>query len=194
MRLLKQLSVALFAGVLATGCASVAHIEKDDTANFTAYKTYAWTESSENKEAAKPQVHNLTDSKIKEAVNAELVKQGWREVKSKPDVLLSYDVLVERAIREQSNPVYTMPYTRYLFNPYSRRWVPIFYPSQFAGFNNNAFQVREGTVTITMVDTKTEKTVWQGWTTNQINSRNMTGKEIQNSVKSIFRKFDTVKK
>jgi hypothetical protein len=53
--------------------------------------------------------------------------------------------------------------------------------------------VREGTVTITMLDAKTDKTIWQGWTTDQVNSKNLTGKEIQNSVKSIFRKFDVAK-
>ena len=53
---------------------------------------------------------------------------------------------------------------------------------------------REGTVTITMTDADTEKTVWQGWATDRgRDSRHMTGKEIQNSVKAIFRKFDLAK-
>ena len=34
------------------------------------------------------------------------------------------------------------------------------------------YEVREGTVTITMVDAKTNKTVWQGWTTDEVNSKN----------------------
>jgi hypothetical protein len=45
-------------------------------------------------------------------------------------------------------------------------------------------------MTVTMVDTKTNKTVWQGWTTDEVNSKNLTTREIDNSVKSIFRKFD----
>jgi hypothetical protein len=53
--------------------------------------------------------------------------------------------------------------------------------------------IKEGTVTISMIDTKTDKTVWQGWTTDEVNSKNMTTKEIQNSVKSIFKKFDVAK-
>jgi hypothetical protein len=44
-----------------------------------------------------------------------------------------------------------------------------------------------------MIDAKTEKTVWQGWTTEEVNSRNLSTKEIQNSVKAIFRKFDVAK-
>jgi hypothetical protein len=53
--------------------------------------------------------------------------------------------------------------------------------------------VKEGTVTINVIDAKTEKTVWQGWTTDEVNSQNLTTKEIQNAVKSIFRKFDIAK-
>jgi hypothetical protein len=62
------------------------------------------------------------------------------------------------------------------------------------GYDNDTETVREGTLTITMVDAKTDKTIWQGWTTDDVNSRNVTQKEIQSSVNSIFRKFDVVKK
>jgi hypothetical protein len=44
-----------------------------------------------------------------------------------------------------------------------------------------------------MIDANTEKTVWQGWATDEVNSRNMTSKEIQSSIKAIFRKFDIAK-
>ena len=98
--------------------------------------------------------------------------------------------MVERGIVEQNSPVYSQPTTRYVYNPYSRRWVSIYYPSQFMGYDNSQRSVREGTITVSIIDAKTDKTIWQGWTTEQINSRNMTSKEIQNSVKSIFRKFD----
>lgn len=193
MRLLQFMSVALFAGFMATGCAGVAHIEKDDTANFTSYKTFAWVETLEGKEEVNKSVSDITEKNIKSAVSAELSKQGWKETKHKPDVFLSYDVLVEKSVKESSNPVYRQPYTRYLFNPYTRRWVAVYYPSRFMGYDNNVYEVREGTVTISMIDAQTDKTVWQGWTTNEVNNRNLTSKEIQNSVKSIFRKFDVAK-
>jgi len=101
--------------------------------------------------------------------------------------------LVERSIKEQSNPRYSMPFTRTFYNPYSRRFFNVYYPSQFIGYENQEVNSREGTVTITMTDADTEKTVWQGWATDEVDSRHMTGKEIQNSVKAIFRKFDLAK-
>lgn len=194
MRFLKFFSVFALAGLLLTSCASVAHVEKDDSVNFSNYHSYAWVETSASKDSAKTRQSDLTERKIREAVNAELAKQGWKEVKHRPDVLLSYDVLVERSVRDQSRSVYSDPYTRYFYNPYTRRWNSIYYPSQFLGYDNYQTPVREGTVTISLIDAKTEKTVWQGWTTDEVNSRNLSGKEIQNAVKTIFRKFDVAKR
>ena len=44
-----------------------------------------------------------------------------------------------------------------------------------------------------MIDRKTDKAVWQGWTTDEVNGRNLTKKEIDNSVRAIFKKFDVAK-
>ena len=188
MRNLKFLGIAALAGMLLTSCASVAHVEKDETVNFSKYRSFAWIDAKEEGETKK--ANTLLEKNVKSAVSAELQKQGWQESKNKPDVLLNYDVLVERAVKENTNPVYSRPFTRTFYNPYSGRWTQLYYPSQFMGYDRQALEVREGTVTITMIDAKTDKTVWQGWTTDQVNSRNLTAKEVQSSVKTIFRKFD----
>jgi hypothetical protein len=192
MKIMKLLSVAALSGLLLAGCASVAHVEKDKTVNFNNYHSYAWVETKESKNDSNVKVSDLTERIIKEAVNNEMAKTGWKESR-KPDVLLTYDILVERGVKEQSNPVYSRPYTRYYYNPYSRRYVAVYYPSQFMGYDNDQEQVKEGTITIRLIDAKTDKTIWQGWTTDEVNSRNLTSKEIQNGVKSIFRKFDIAK-
>lgn len=194
MRFVKFLCAAFFSGLLLAGCASVAHVEKDKTVNFNNYHTYAWAEAKESKnDSSITKVSDLAERTIKQAVNAELAKAGFRESK-KPDVLLTYDVSVEKGLKEQNNPVYSEPYTRYYYNPYTRRWIPVYYPSQFLGYDTDQRQVREGTITISLVDAKTDKTIWQGWATDEVNSKNLTSKEIQNSVKSIFRKFDVAKR
>jgi len=195
MRYLKFLSAVTLSGLLLAGCASVAHVEKDDSVNFSNYRTYTWVDARDSKDdSTKTKVSDLTERKIKEAVNAELAKTGWKESKHRPDVLISYDVVVDRGVKEDADPVYSMPFTRYVYNPYNRRWFSIYYPSEFMGYDRNQRSVREGTVTISVIDAKTEKTVWQGWTTDEVNSKNLTSKEIQNAVKSIFRKFDVAKR
>ncbi len=192
MKRLKLLGMVAVAGLMLTSCASVAHIEKDDTVNFSSYKSYAWVDTKEKDEQQKGR--DLTEQHVRKAVDAELAKQGWKENKNKPDVLLSYDVLVEKTLKRSSDPVYSQPFTRTFFNPYTRRWGYIYYPSRFMGYDRNQYEVREGTVSISMIDAKTEKTVWQGWTTDEVASKNITNKEIQASVRNIFRKFDVAKK
>ncbi|HEV7621051.1 MAG TPA: DUF4136 domain-containing protein [Flavisolibacter sp.] len=194
MTYFKSFAMIAFAGFIFSGCASVAHVEKDRTVNFSSYHTYSWAETKDEKsDSAKVKISDLTERKIREAVDAEMIKTGWKEVKHKPDVLLDYDVSFERATKNANNPVYSQPYTRYYFNPYTRRWNSIYYPSDFMGYDNSQRQVREGTITISMIDAKSDKTVWQGWTTGEVNSRNLTGREIQSSIKNIFRKFDIAK-
>ena len=194
MKTVKLLGLMLLAAFVVSGCAAVAHIEKDETVNFSRYKTFAWTQSTLKDSVRQAQVSDLTERALKEAVTAELEKEGWRESKTDPDVLLAYDVVVEKTLRDENNPIYTRPYTRYLYNPYARRWFSVFYPSQLMGYQNSALEVREGTVTITMADAKTEKTIWQGWTTNEVSSRNISRKEIRTGVKKIFRKFDVAQR
>lgn len=178
---------------LLASCAPSAHIEKDDNTDFRSYKTFAWIEK--DKPAKKGTAKNdLTEQKVRLAVSKELEKTaGWKEDTRHPDVLLSYDVLVERSVKQQSDPVYSNPFTRTFYNPYSRRFINIYYPSRFVGYDNYDVPGREGTVTITMTDASTDKTVWQGWSTDEVDSRHMSAKEIQSSVKAIFRKFDVAK-
>lgn len=179
---------------LLASCGTTAHIEKDDNADFSKYKTFAWIDKDGEGRSDRNKNNDLTEQRIREAVNKELEKTaGWKEAKNRPDVLLSYDVLVERGTKESTNPVYTRPYSRLVYNPYTRRYTTIYYPSEFAGYERDERPIKEGTVTISMIDTKTDRTVWQGWTTDEVNSRNLTTKEIQNSVKSIFKKFDVAK-
>ncbi|HNF01593.1 MAG TPA: DUF4136 domain-containing protein, partial [Ferruginibacter sp.] len=67
------------------------------------------------------------------------------------------------------------------------------FPSRFMGYDTYSTTVREGTITITLIDNRTDKTVWQGWTTSELSSSRISSNEIDRSVKTIFRKFDTGK-
>lgn len=192
MKRLKAFYVLLLVvgGMVLNSCGTSAHIEKDENANLKNYKTYSWMDK-ENKEKVR---NEIAAQNLKSIVNDELQKNGFREVKNNPDLLLSYDLLVEKSVKEQNDPVYSRPYSRVYYNPYTRRYGSIYYPSQFLGYDSYSTPVKEGTVSISMVDTKTDKTVWQGWTTNELNSNQFSSKEVQKNVRSIFKKFDVANK
>lgn len=188
MSLLKSFYVLVFAigTMVFSSCGTAAHIEKDASANLKNYKTYKWMDK-ENEGKLK---NEIAAQNLKTIVNDELQKNGYKEVKNNPDLLLRYDLLVERSAMEQSDPVYSRPFSRIYYNPYTRRYGTIYYPSQFLGYDNYTVPVKEGTVSISMIDAKTDKTIWQGWTTGQIDGSQFTSKEVEKNVKSIFKKFE----
>lgn len=172
--------------VLLNSCSTSAHIEKDESANLKNYKSYTWID----KENQGKITNEIAAQNLKTIVNGELQKNGFREVKHNPDLLLSYDLLIEKSMKEQSEPVYSRPYSRVYYNPYTRRYGTINYPSQFLGYDSYSTPVKEGTVSISMVDAKTDKTIWQGWTTDELNGNHFSSKEVQKNVRSIFKKFE----
>ncbi|MFT3680807.1 MAG: DUF4136 domain-containing protein [Ferruginibacter sp.] len=177
---------AVTAVVLLVGCGPSAHIEKDESANLKDYKTFAWVDMKEPQPGDK-----LMESKVKDAITNELEnKLHWTESKRKPDVLLSYDVLVEKSVRKESQPVYSNPFTRTYFNPYRRRFYNVYYPSQLMGYDNYNVPGRDGTITVTVTDARSEKAVLQGWATEELDGKKMSSDEIDKVVKAIFKKFD----
>lgn len=190
MKQLNWMRLTAFITLVFISCSPTAYIEKDPSADLSRYKTYAWvdTRGSQNEsgtsptEFAKLSVHNAVNEKLKQA--------GWQLVQSNPDVLVTYDILVERKVEERNNPVYTQPFTRLYYNPFFNRWGTIYYPSHFAGYDVYRVPVKEATITISMMDAKTDKKVWQGWTTQKVNSRLLSQSDITSSVNSIFKKFE----
>lgn len=184
------LASAIFSALLLTSCSSPVHVQKDDNANLNNYKTYMWvdTRSGENDNTAR--AASYADISVHNAVNEALRNAGWREVNENPDALVSYDILVERTTERQSDAVYSQPFTRSYFNPRTRRWVSFYYPSQFLGYQTYEVPVKEGTITISIIDAQSDKAIWQGWTTENMNYSRFTDDEIHRSVKNIFRKFD----
>ncbi len=190
MKLWKFLGIVALVGLSTVSCKSPVYVQKDESVNLRNYHTYAWVETRAGENDNSKRATAYADITVRNAVNAELAKQGWRKVSNTPDVLLSYDVLVERSTEQQSDPVYSQPFTRWYYNPYMRRWGSIYYPSQFVGYQSYEAPVKEGTITVTMTDARTDKVAWQAWTTERLNYSRLTQDEINKSVRNIFNKFD----
>lgn len=191
MKYLKSYSLWILAlgAFVFTSCGSTAHIEKDASADLDKYHTYSWID----KDSKGKLKNDIAEQNLKTIVNEELQKNGFKEVKNNPDLLLNYDLLVEKSVKERSEAVYSEPTTRVYYNPYTRRYGTIYYPSQFLGYDKYATPVKQGTVSISMVDAKTDKTIWQGWTTDELDGNRFSSKEVLKNVKSIFKKFEASK-
>ena len=102
--------------------------------------------------------------------------------------MLDYNIMIKNNVKESNDPVYSRPFTRYYYNPGTRRITGLYYPSQMLGFDRSEIPYREGTITIHMIDNSTNKLIWQGWASDEVNSRNLTGKEINANIKNPFLK------
>lgn len=174
-------------------CSNTAHIEKSRGADLSHYKTYNWIEDDAQQSAKDAKANRrkqISEQNIRESVDKQLQKNGWRLSANDPDVLVSADLVIERNQRKAQDPVYSQPYTRTYFNRFSRRFNTFYFPSQFMGYETYSTTVREGTVTVTLIDAKTDKAVWQGWATNELNANQFSDKDIDKNVRSIFKKFD----
>lgn len=194
MRPVKYLCFVLVAAFAFASCATPVHIEKDDAVNFKKYKTYMWVDTKYNQADNTKRPSSYGDISVRNASNAELRNIGWSEVTDNPDILISYDVLVNNSTVRKSDPVYSQSYTRTYYNPRLRRWGTIYYPSEFLGYNSYDVPLKEGTITLTFTDANTDKVVLQGWTTDELNYARITTEEITAGVKNIFSKLNLTSK
>lgn len=189
MRRMMWLISAALSMLVVSSCSPVAYVEKDPAVNLGNYKTYAWVDARAAKNENGSSPADFAKLGVQNAVNEQMQKKGWRLVNKNPDVLMSYDVLVERSVERKDDPVYSQPFLRYYYNPYFRRWGTIYYPSRFVGYDSYNVPVREATLTLSMMDARSDKKIWQGWTTQEVTNRLMSKSEIRSGVKSIFKKF-----
>jgi hypothetical protein len=191
MKKIQWLAVTIMTAIVLVSCGRTAYVQKDADIDFSKIKTYSWVTTQANKEVASTSTKNddLTNRKIHQAINKNLAEKGWKEVKKNPDVYLVYDVMIEEENKKVTTPVYSESFTRWFFNPRNRRWVPVFYPSQFIGYDEDTQKVKEGTLTLTLMDADTDKTIWQGWTTTELSGRKLTDKQIDSKVKAIVAKL-----
>src|SRR5437870_1248747 len=145
MKFSGYLVLAALVGLTIVGCSNPVYVQSDESTNLAKYKTYMWVETRANQNDNR-NVTAFAEQNVHNAVREQLAKRGWTEVNQNPDILLSYDILVERSTQQQSDPVYTQSFSRVYYNPYLRRWGTVYYPSQFAGYDTYEVPVREGTL------------------------------------------------
>ena len=186
---IQSLVLAVATVIFFASCSNTVRIEKAKGTDFSKYKTYSWISPEKPKAAKGNRKNDIAQQNIRYAVDEALQKKGWKEVQSNPDVLVSSELLVEKTQQQERDPVYSESYARSYVNPRTGRYNTFYYPSRFMGYNNYSTTVKEGTITIMLIDADSDKTVWQGSATDKLNYSQMTDKEISKNVKAIFKKF-----
>ena len=66
----------------------------------------------------------------------------------------------------------------------------MYYPNDLMGYHTYNIPFKQGTLTVNMVDAKTNKLIWQGTAQSDVNNKTVTTGEMQTDVTSIFKKFN----
>lgn len=174
-----SISITLFAA----GCASSAHVEKVATVQMDRYKTYNW-----EKQTSGNRRNQIVEQNIRAVIDQQMQKKGYY-LSDNPQLLVATDWAVEKNRENRRSPVYSEPQTRSYYNYRTGRYHSYYYPSQFMGYEDYTSVNREATLTVTLIDTYTDKTVWQGWATRVMNQNTATNKDVEKNVKAIFKKL-----
>ena len=183
------LSLALGTAIAFTSCNSTSHIEVATGVNFNNYKTFEWANDNGVKKSGRAD-NDIVDNNIKNSIKDELEKKGWQETDQESDVLLDYNVIVEKGVKQETEPVYSYPYSGYYYSPWRGRMGYYLNPGFFGAYHTYNVPIKVGTLTVNMLDAKTNKLIWQGWSKGDVTSRNVTTKEAESDVKSIFKKLN----
>jgi hypothetical protein len=161
--------------VAAAGCATGMKIDTISTPGeaqrATAYRTYAWLPQPATPDAN----HNpILDSHVRQAVDGELTKKGYRLASEKPDFLVGWHATTQAKANVQTVDTY-----------YGFRWgfaVPETYVTEY----------QQGTLIIDVVDGATRTLVWRGSAQADLGSNRSasdTVKKIEEAAKKIMERF-----
>jgi len=160
----------LFLAMLGTSFAQHVKTDFDHQANFSQYKTYSWQQIK----AADP----LWDTRIKNAVDAQLAAKGWTQVDSGGDVAI---VAIKTTQTE--------------------RTLQTFYDGMGGGWRWRGFggmgeattteqDYKEGTVVVDLYDAKTKQLIWRGSTEDTLSDKAAKNeKNLDKGVEKMFKDF-----
>jgi hypothetical protein len=174
MRILTTLSLLLALG--ACSSIKVTH-DFDSTADFSKYKTYAFTDDAKNFP-----IQELDRSRILNAIDKEMTAKGFTKSEN-PDVLIDLQVKLEQ--RQTATATNTGGYGRYRYG-----WGG---GTTYVNVENYV----DGTLFVNMVDKSSEKLVWQGRGTKTLEEHPTPEKKEQNinyAIQQIFTKYPPKKK
>lgn len=175
------------------GCASSVDVstDYDQTANFSRYTTFKWYQ--ETPTARRDSVYSYNtfiDKRVRSAVEANLVRKGFRKTETNPDILVAYDIKV--VTRQEMRPDYT--YSPGWYGPgwYGYGWWYGYrYNYGYSRFARPMYldQYQDGTIIIDLVDPKDNELVWRGWGQMQVGSTNISQAEVNKIVARILEKY-----
>jgi Domain of unknown function (DUF4136) len=173
------LSIGL--SILLLACSEQIRVKSDydRDINFSGYKSYGWLPTKEIEVRNNPLIYNeLTDKRIKKAVDGQLPSKGLRSEEVNPDLRVHYHIVIDNKSALQPEPY------GYHYSPY---WVRT---------RMDVYQYREGTLIVDFMDSKSNNLVWRGWASSvlEVDEIDLSEGKINEAINKILMEYPPVKK
>ena len=179
MRLVSLRIVAAFLTLIVSVNAHAQRIkvEFDKSADFTAFKTYAWDPTPQA--TGKP----VLVLAIKAAVNDELGKRGLKQVAENPDLYIAMYGAVDSDFAVTYSDFYYGPYGIPAFDQSFLMW------GMVPGTTNTAV-VHKGQLVVDLIDAGRKKLAWRGIATQKLSDQQMElVEQVNTAVEKLFAKY-----
>lgn len=194
--------VGLAATLLSSCAATSISSDYSRSVNFKEYKTFAWLPKTHDPQNDGPFDNQIVETNIKNLGSGELKSRGYKIDVSEPDLLIDFYVDVANKIEHVTNPVYSYPYN-YNGN-FARPYNNNLYSYRNSYYNNNSYintmptvvgyttqdiPYEEGTLTILIIDRKTNTLVWKGWSVGSVTDESSFEYELPSDMRRLFKEF-----
>jgi len=177
----------LFSCVIAawlSGCASPKiGYDYDRSADFSAYRTYAWMSDEQEKTGDRRVDSSSTDIRVRTAIAAQLRLKGYTASTSgRPDFLVAYYIQVKEGTADQSQQYFSdgMAGKPFVHSVDTRN------PSGKARTGPEAPSYMAGTLLVDIIDASSNKLAWRGTAAGMVEP-NLTSQERDERIRTILR-------
>lgn len=191
----KQIFILLLLAVGLSACSSYNYYAVSNRKVDRNYKSFAWLPESKSK-ATKLYDNDVATDKIVEATSKALTARGLELNNKNPDLLIRYTAVVNSKVKEYNEPVYYNAPSGYVPRMAYYRGRAFYYYSYvnpypvYVGSEMRKVNVKEGSVIIDLIDRKSGKVIWRGWSEGEIGNPEKAISDIPKVVDNIFKKLE----
>jgi len=174
------LSLAALALLLAA-CSPRIYVEQDQDAKLEGYHRFAWLTPPPRPVRDPILDSQILEARVHKAVSTDMQSRGFEEVApdAGPDFLITYHTSAKQKI-ESSGASFSFGFV----DAFPRGFGAVGFP-----VGGDVQSRDEGTLMLDVIDGKSKRLVWRGWTTQLLNQDNYSDQAVSGAVKDILDKF-----
>ncbi|HSN16789.1 MAG TPA: DUF4136 domain-containing protein [Gammaproteobacteria bacterium] len=167
--------------LLLAACAPRIYTEQDQDAKLSGYHHFAWLSPPAGPVRDPILDSQILESRVHKAVSDDLRARGYDEVApdANPDFLVTYHTSAKQTL-ESTGPSFSFGFVDAFPHGFGAVGFPV---------GPDVRTRSEGTLMLDVLDGRSKRLVWRGWTTELLNQDNYSDQSVQEAVKDIFDKF-----